>query len=91
MIIFLQIIAKTVSIALSFIMYAMMARALLPLFVNPMESRVYYFVYAITEPVVIPFRWIFYKLNIGQNSPFDISFFFAYIALMFTNAILPVI
>ena len=91
MLIFIQILAKTIAIALSLTTYAMLGRSLLPLFVNPMESRAYYFLYTITEPFVLPVRWIFRKFNIAQNSPFDIAFIVAYIGLVILQAIMPII
>lgn len=87
----LYIIAKFISIIISVEIYAMMARALLPLFINPEESRLYLFVTAITEPFVIPVRFILYKFNIGQNSPIDISFMLSYLLLFLIQLFLPTI
>lgn len=91
MLIVIQILAKTIALALSFAVYAMLGRAILPLFVNPMESRVYYFLYTITEPFVLPVRWVFAKFDIAQNSPFDLAFMVAYLSLMLIQMFMPVI
>ena len=69
----------------------MMARALLPFFINPEDSRLYFFVTAITEPFVIPVRHLLYKFNIAQDSPIDISFMLAYILLFIIQLFLPAI
>ena len=69
----------------------MMIRALLPIFVDVEESRVFLFVLVITEPFVIPVRFLLYKLNIGQDSPVDWSFFATYLILSVLTMFLPVI
>ena len=71
------IIAKTISIILDIAYFGMLARMLLPLLINVEESRLYAIAFAVTEPFVAPVRFIMFKLNIGQNSPVDWSFFVA--------------
>lgn len=78
-------------ILISVVIFAMLARVLLPLFVNPEDSRLYMMSLLITEPVIIPVRLIFSKLNIGQNSPFDWAFTASYIILIIINSSLPVL
>lgn len=87
----LYIFAKCIEILLSFTMLCMMIRALLPIFVDVEESRVFLFVLVITEPFVIPVRFLLYKLNIGQDSPVDWSFFATYLILSVLTMFLPVI
>ena len=87
----LQIIASTVSLMLDAVMLAMIVRALLPLFVNPEESRVYLFVSLITEPIVVPVRAIMHAFNILQGSPVDWAFTITYFLLMFIRMLLPAI
>ena len=89
--IFLYIIAKTIAIFLDVIYFAMLARVILPFFVNPEESGLYALTAILTEPIIIPFRFLLMKLNIGQNSPLDWSFFVAAIALTILESILPAI
>lgn len=37
--------------------------------------------YRITEPFIVPFRFLFYKLNLFQTMPLDMSFLFAVLTL----------
>ena len=90
-VIILYIIAKFISITISAVVYAMMGRAILPFFVDPEENKIYFFLTVITEPFIVPVRFIMAKLNIGQNTPIDLSFFFTYILLIVVQGFLPVI
>lgn len=89
--IILYIFAKCISILLDFAMLCMMIRAVLPIFVDVEENRLYTFALIVTEPFIIPVRLIFYKLNIGQDSPIDWSFFATYIILSVGTMLLPII
>ncbi len=85
------IIAKTISIILDIAYFGMLARMLLPLFINVEESRLYAIAFALTEPFVAPVRFIMFKLNIGQNSPVDWSFFVASLLIYVLKMFLPAI
>ena len=85
----LYLVAKVTEIFLSAISFAMLARMLLPLFTDPEESRLYYFVYCLTEPVVLPVRFVLVKFNRLQDSPIDWAFSIAYLLLMFAQMLLP--
>lgn len=87
----LFIIAKTAAIMLDVIAYAMMARMLLPFFLNPEESRIYQFVYCISEPFVVPVRYFLVKFNLLQNSIIDWSFTVSYLILVLLRYFLPAI
>ena len=39
----------------------------------------------VTEPLIYPFRWILYKLNLFQDFPLDMSFLFAVVFLSFVR------
>lgn len=91
MLIFLYIIAKTVSVILSVVSFAMLARMLLPWFVDPMESNIYELVCLVTEPFVAPVRAVMFMFNIGQDSPIDWSFTIAYILIWLLQNLLPAI
>ena len=69
----------------------MLVRMLLPLFTNPEESKLYGLTVMITEPLIIPVRFIMSKLNVGQNSPIDWSFFVTAVLISVVQAMLPVI
>ena len=90
MITILYIIAKTVSVGLDLLLYAMLGRSILSILMGP-DNRIYEFLYVITEPFVAPIRFIMMKLNIAQGTPIDFSFLFAYLFYMILQLLLPVI
>ncbi len=53
---------------------AMFVRAILSWFIMDGEGKFMRFLYVLTEPVVYPFRKLFYKLNWFQGTPVDVSF-----------------
>ncbi len=85
------IIAKTISIILDIAYFGMLARMLLPLFMDVEESRIYAIAFAVTEPFVAPVRFVMYKLNIAQDSPVDWSFFVASLVIYVLQMLLPAI
>lgn len=85
------VLAKVVEISLSVITAAMIVRMILSWFVNPAESKVYLFCSTISEPFILPFRYIFNKLNIAQNIPLDLPFMAAYLVMLFLRMLLPVL
>jgi uncharacterized protein YggT (Ycf19 family) len=87
----LYIFAKCIEIILYFTMLCMMIRAILPIFVDVEDNKLYTFALVVSEPFVIPVRFLFYKLNIGQESPIDWSFFATYLILSITTMLLPII
>lgn len=89
--IFLLVICRAVALILDAVSIFMLLRALLPIFRIDEESRFYAFLIAATEPFIIPVRFIFYKLNILQDSMLDWSFTFTYLLLAFIRMILPVV
>ena len=89
--IILYIFAKAVQILLSVISFAMLLRVLLQFFVDIQKNKFYAITVALTEPVVVPFRILFAKLNIAQNTPLDLPFMVAYLAVWLLSALLPLI
>ena len=85
------ILAKTVSIALEVVSFAMIVRMILPFIVDPNESRIYAISYFITEPFIVPVREIMVRLNIGQDSPIDWAFSITYILIFLLGGLLPTI
>ena len=63
-----------------FLEYAMLARAILSWFLDE-ESRILGFLMILTEPIILPFRLLFRKLNWFQEMPLDMSFLFAVVFL----------
>ncbi len=87
----LLIFARTVQVLLSVVSLAMIVRMLLPIFTEPESSRIYAISCYISEPFILPVRFIMAKLNIGQNSPFDWSFFVTYLLIWLLEIFLPVV
>lgn len=83
--------AKCVQVLLDIVSLAMMLRAIMPIFADVEESGFYALTVAITEPFVAPVRFLFAKLNIGQDTPVDMAFFATYIILWVLGIFLPVI
>jgi uncharacterized protein YggT (Ycf19 family) len=84
-------LAKCVQILLDIVSLSMMLRAIMPIFADVEESGFYALTVAITEPFVAPVRFLFAKLNIGQDTPMDMAFFATYIILWVLGIFLPVI
>lgn len=53
---------------------AMLLRAILSWFIMDGEGKFMRFLYVLTEPLVYPFRKLFYKLNWFQGSMIDVPF-----------------
>ena len=87
----LFIIAQSVQLLLALVSFAMMIRALMPIFFDVENNRIYILACFISEPIIAPVRLIMAKLNIGQNSPIDWAFFVTYILIWILESILPVI
>lgn len=85
------LIAKTVAILLEVVYFAMLARMLLPFFLDAEESRLYGVAFMLTEPFIAPVRFCMVKLNIGQDSPIDWAFFITAVLLSMAQTFLPVI
>lgn len=86
---FLIVLARTVSLLLTVVSYAMFARAILSFFPSMDNSPVTAFLVTVTEPFIIPIRALLYHFNIGQNSPIDLSFSLTYLLLMLVQLFLP--
>lgn len=87
----LLILAKTVELYIAIVVFAMVVRMIMPLLFDIESSRIYLMCCLITEPVIMPVRFLMMKLNIGQNSPIDWSFFATYMILWLIRTILPAI
>lgn len=64
---------------LDIISAAMLIRAIMSLFTD--GNSVYNFVYNMTEPIIMPVRKIFYKLDLESGIPIDIPFLITYILI----------
>lgn len=87
----LIVIAKTISILLSLVTTAMFLRAIVSFIPSLQETRFCAFLLVVTEPVIMPVRYLMQRFNIGQDLPIDLSFTITYFLLIFIEALLPVI
>lgn len=87
----LFILAKTVSVVLDVVSIAMIARMILPFFVDPNESRAYAICFYVTEPFITPVRAVMVHFNIGQDSPIDWAFSITYLLIWLISCLLPAI
>ena len=91
MLTFLHFFASFIAVILDAVSIAMLARMIVSLIFGPEESRISMFLACITEPFIMPIRFIMAKLNVLQNSPIDWSFTFSYLVIIFLRFILPAI
>lgn len=88
---FLIVLARTVSLLLSILSYAMLARAILSFFPSMDDSPVSAILATVTEPFIIPIRALLYHFNIGQGSPIDLSFSLTYLLIVIVQLFLPAV
>ncbi len=83
---------KNIALALlSALDLALLASAILS-WINPMaDGPLASFLYAITEPIVFPFRKLFDKLNWFVGSPIDMPFLFAVFTVLILQTVLEVL
>jgi len=70
----LTIIQRTLFAILELASVLLFVRAILSWFPGSLGGRFYRFIYALTEPILLPFRRLFDRLGIGRNLPIDLSF-----------------
>ena len=83
------IFAKTIATILGLVSLAMMVRMFLPIFTEPEDNKLFALCCLISEPFIVPIRFLMVKLNIGQDSPIDWAFFATYLVLWLLRSILP--
>ena len=70
---------------------AMFGRAILS-WIDPMgDGPLSSILYTITEPIILPFRKLFEKMNWFVGMPIDMAFFFAFISIMILQTLLEVL
>lgn len=85
----LDIFARVISLALTVTSYAMALRMILPLFVNPEDSKVYFFTCLLSEPVVAPVRAVMSVFGFDEGMPIDLALPTAYFLLFIIQLFLP--
>ena len=69
------------STLLSFLEFAMFARAILSWFPQGRESRINELLYCVTEPIIMPFRKLLEPFQRGSMIPIDFAFLLAFLML----------
>ena len=87
----LLIIVRTVELYIAIVALAMAVRMLLPIFFDVESNKIYLMSCIITEPVILPVRFLMIKMNIGQDSPIDWSFFVTYLLLWLIRTMIPAV
>ena len=86
----LLLLARTVLAALAAIELCMLLRAILSFFADP-ESTLLSFCYAVTEPVILPFRVMLSRFESLDSIPLDIPFLVTYVVLALVGGLLPAV
>lgn len=87
--IILQIFSGIVSVVIDAVTLCMIVRMIVSL-IEPDESgRLGMFLSLVTEPFIIPVRFILSRLNLLQDSPIDWSFTISYLLLVTIRFMLP--
>lgn len=77
----LYVLSSTVGIFLSVVMFAMLGRAIFSFLPFDESAGLPAFLTLITEPIILPVRFVCSKIGIGEGLPFDIPFLITYILL----------
>ena len=81
------ILAGTVNALLMVLQFAMLLRAIMSLFFDESSSFAAFLV-AITEPVIMPIRMLFDRMEWFKSSPLDVPFFVTYMLLAIISSLL---
>lgn len=85
----MELVSYILQCILSAIMLAMFVRAILSYFPDLVTGRFYGFLFAVTEPVIMPVRYLFEMLNIDGSFFIDIPYMVTYLLLMVVYWFLP--
>ena len=85
--ILLEIVRSTVYIIVVVLQTAMFLRAIMSWFPFG-EGKIADFLYALTEPLIFPVRFLFNKMNWNTGLPIAIPFFITFVLLSFLTMFL---
>ena len=86
---FLLILSWTVTTYLSVLVLMMLVRVIYPLFFSLEESRFFSFVYATTEPFLMPVRGALSRIEFFASSAVDFTYIVTVMLIMIVQLILP--
>jgi YggT family protein len=85
----LYVFCHFVDIMLTVLQLLMFARALTSWILADDDSPIVEFLYAVTEPLIIPVRALLERSEFIRDLPIDVSFFATYILLTVVQSLLP--
>lgn len=88
---FLVLAVNLVDLILSAVLFAMLIRAILSLFMMGEESKFAMLLYMFTEPFILPVRRLLERFNLFQGFPLDVSFFLTTVLLAMLQTLLAAI
>ncbi len=86
----LDILSATVSLLISAELLLFLLRSLFSFFFDG-DSAISKLLFALTEPIILPVRFVLYKLNALQDTPFDWAFFITYFILAILDGVFALI
>lgn len=87
----IALLQQTVLALLRVVDIAIFVRVILSWFYQGEETRVTFFLYAVTEPVIQPIRKLCYKMNWFQQTPIDMPLLFTVLLLSFLETVIRVL
>lgn len=84
----LYVISTTVSYLITAIQFLMFARAILSWLPMEDDNPIENFLYAVTEPVIMPVRAVIERFGWFEGMPIDMSFFITFLLLSILEMIL---
>lgn len=84
----ISLICNTAIALISVLELAMMVRAVFSWFDPSGEGAVSSFLYAVTEPIIFPIRWVCEKMHWFEGVPLDIPFLLTYLVLIVVQVFL---
>ena len=82
------VLSATVSYLITAVQFLMFARAILSWLPIDEDNPIVNFLYAVTEPVIMPVRAVIEKFGWFEGMPIDMSFFITFLLLSVLDMIL---
>ena len=82
------VLSATVSYLITAVQFLMFARAILSWLPIDEDNPIVNFLYAVTEPVIMPVRAVIEKFGWFERMPIDMSFFITFLLLSVLDVIL---
>lgn len=81
---------KTVGLLITAMQFLMMLRAIVSWLPIDEDSNLVNFLYAMTEPLIVPVRALLSRFDWLNDLPIDISFFVSFMLLSIVRILLPI-